>query len=70
MRRMMVAAGLAALALGQACAQQNAPHVKELDKPPPLTLRTRMPLPASKALNALSYGGRRGIIPLHEKTSE
>src|SRR5262249_46653103 len=45
MRRMIMAFGLAALAFGQACAQQDAPQAKEFDKPPLLTLRTRIPLP-------------------------
>ena len=44
MRPMIMAAGLAALVLGQACAQ-HAPQAKEFDKPPVLTLRTRIPLP-------------------------
>ena len=45
MRRMIMAAGLAALVSGQACAQQNVSEAKEFDKPAPLTLRTRIPLP-------------------------
>ena len=45
MRRVIMAAGLAALALGQAGAQQKAPQAKEFDKPPLLALRTRIPLP-------------------------
>jgi len=45
MTRMIMAVGLAALVFGQAYAQQNAPQAKGFDKPPPLTLRTRIPLP-------------------------
>ena len=45
MRRTIMAAGLAALVHGQAYAQQNVPQAREFDKPPPLTLRTRIPLP-------------------------
>jgi hypothetical protein len=45
MRRVIMAAGLAALVFGQAYAQQNAPQANEFDKPPPLALRTRIPLP-------------------------
>jgi DNA-binding beta-propeller fold protein YncE len=42
---MIMAVGLAALVVDQACAQQNAPQAREFDKLPPLTLRTRIPLP-------------------------
>jgi hypothetical protein len=42
---MIMAAGLVALAFGHACAQQGAPQAKEFDRPPPLMLRTRIPLP-------------------------
>jgi len=45
MRSLIMAAGLVALVHGQARAQQNVPQAREFDKPPPLTLRTRIPLP-------------------------
>jgi hypothetical protein len=48
MRRASIAfAGLAALFLGQALAQQSAPPAasKDFDRAAPLTLRTRIPLP-------------------------
>src|SRR5215467_13897292 len=45
MQRMIMAAGLAALVFGHACAQQNAPQARQFDKPLPVTLRTRIPLP-------------------------
>jgi hypothetical protein len=45
MQRMIMAAGLAALVFSYACAQPNAPQATEFDKSPPLTLRTRIPLP-------------------------
>ena len=45
MRCMIMAAGLAALVHGQVYAQQSAPEARGFDKPPPLALRTRIPLP-------------------------
>src|SRR5262249_33943016 len=45
MRRVIIAVGLAALVHGQACAQQKVPQPGEFDKPAPMALRTRIPLP-------------------------
>jgi hypothetical protein len=45
MKREIMAAWLVALVVGQACAQQSLPQAREFDKSPPLTLRTRIPLP-------------------------
>jgi hypothetical protein len=45
MKREIMTAWLAALVVAQACAQQNPPQAREFDKSPPLTLRTRIPLP-------------------------
>jgi hypothetical protein len=42
---MIMAAGLAVVVQGHACAQQNLAQATEFDKPSLLTLRTRIPLP-------------------------
>jgi hypothetical protein len=63
MRRVIVAAGLAALMFGQACAQQNVPQAKEFDKLPPLTLRTRIPLPGVYGrMDHYGWDSKRGIL--------
>src|SRR5258707_11813 len=63
MRRMIMAAGLTALVHGQACAQQNEPRAGEVDKPPPLTLRTRIPLPGVYGrLDHYGWDGKRANL--------
>ncbi len=63
MRRMIMAIGLAALVFGQAYAQQNVPQRKEFDKPPPLTLRTRIPLPdVYGRIDHYGWDSKRGIL--------
>jgi hypothetical protein len=62
MRGMIMAAGLAALVFGQACAQQDAPQAKGFDKPPLLTLRTRIPLPG--VYGRMDHYGWDGRAPI------
>jgi hypothetical protein len=63
MRLTIVAAGLVALVFGQAHAQQNVPQGKEFDKPPPLTLRTRIPLPGVYGrMDHYGWDSKRGIL--------
>jgi hypothetical protein len=63
MRRMIMVAGLAALIHGQACAQPNVPQGRELDKPLPLTLRTRIPLPGVYGrLDHYGWDGKRANL--------
>src|SRR5260370_34732071 len=63
MRRMIMAAGLVALVFGQACAQQSVPQAKELDNLPPLTLRTRIPLPGVYGrLDHYGWDGKRANL--------
>ena len=58
-----MAAGLVALVFGQACAQQSVPQAKELDNLPPLTLRTRIPLPGVYGrLDHYGWDGKRAHL--------
>ena len=66
MERVSVAiAGLAALLLSQALAQQSTPPAtsKVSDQPPPLTLRTRIPLPGVYGrMDHYGWDSKRGIL--------
>jgi hypothetical protein len=63
MRCMIVAAALAAIVHGPACAQQSAPQAKEFEKTPPLTLRTRIPLPGVYGrLDHYGWDSKRGNL--------
>jgi hypothetical protein len=56
---MVMAAALAALFHGQACAQQ----AREFDKPSPLTLRTRIPLPGVHGrMDHYGWDGKRANV--------
>jgi hypothetical protein len=58
-----VAAALAAIVHGPACAQQSAPQAKEFEKTPPLTLRTRIPLPGVYGrLDHYGWDSKRGNL--------
>jgi hypothetical protein len=60
---MIVAAALAAIVHGPACAQQSAPQAKEFEKTPPLTLRTRIPLPGVYGrLDHYGWDSKRGNL--------
>ena len=58
-----MAPGLVALVFGQACAQQSVPQAKEFDNLPPLTLRTRIPLPGVYGrLDHYGWDGKRANL--------